>query len=33
MTLLTNPGMPAKAFYDRNGYRRSEHVAFLYKRV
>ncbi len=33
LTLLTNRYMPAKDFYEKNGYKLAEHIAFLYKDV
>ena len=33
VTLLTNRHMPAKAFYDRNGYAQADHVIYMYKVV
>ncbi len=33
VTLLTSKYMPAKAFYDKNGYLLAEHVIFMYKLV
>ena len=32
-TLLTNRYMPAKNFYEKNGYALADHVIFLYKEV
>jgi len=31
VTLLTNRYLPAKSFYEKNGYGVAEHVAFMYK--
>lgn len=33
LTLLTNKYMPAKSFYERDGYVPAEHVVFMYKLV
>jgi aminoglycoside 6'-N-acetyltransferase I len=33
LTLLTDRNMPAKAFYEKNGYTLAEHVIFFYKVV
>ncbi len=33
LTLLTDRNMPAKEFYERNGYALAEHVIFFYKVV
>ncbi len=33
VVLLTNRHMPAKAFYDRNGYVQADHVIYMYKVV
>jgi len=33
VTLLTNKYLPAKLFYDKNGYVVAEHVIFMYKKM
>ena len=33
LTLLTNPYMPAKSFYEKNGYTLAKHVVFYYKEI
>lgn len=33
VTLLTNKYLPAKSFYEKNGYTAAEHVVFMYKEV
>jgi len=33
VTLLTNRHMPAKAFYEKNGYTLADHVVYFYKVV
>lgn len=33
LTLLTNRYMPAKSFYEKNGYTLAEHVIYFYKEI